>query len=189
MLSGDLPAVNLAEPGKDRGPDIGLGRCGICPKRESTTTSPMVVVQIWDEGGKCKCRARGRGAVMRRSQIDLPYRMRIPECRVGSIEQTIVRDDPLPVERSETVADRSDRRIVLCPTLRESSGASWPWRLSDGTFADACPRARRAAYGGEIAVPCRSGLLPVMSRSQRRPRDCASGAMTQVRPGITPEPL
>lgn len=40
----DLAAVALAEPGKDRGPDVGLGRRGICPEREDTATPPVVVV-------------------------------------------------------------------------------------------------------------------------------------------------
>src|SRR5260221_14280500 len=73
-----------------------------------------------------------------RRQINLSRGMGGPKCRVRSVDQAIVRNDPLSVERPEPVAGRRDARTVVLidsPRPMLMAGKTLRRRLNDGLVA------------------------------------------------------
>ena len=78
----------------------------IALEREDAATSAVVVIEIRDTGSKRKGWPRSWRCSRKRRQIDLLVRAYPPKFRVRAVDDAVVRDDPLPIERTKPMAYR-----------------------------------------------------------------------------------
>ena len=122
-------------------------------------------------------------------QVHLLVRMHLATVRVGPIDQPVVGNDPLPIERTKAVAHRRDarRRVSISDVWFAASIARQTLRYD--SFRCACRPGSPCPDADGRALPSRSSALV----DEPLPAPLAGfgdpAQMTQVRPGITPEPL
>ena len=165
---------------------VRLARRAIAPKRENATAKgTFVVVEIGNQSRDRKGRARERRSPMKCRQVNLRLRVCPPQFRVGPIDNAVIRDEPLAVKGAEAV---SYRWKAVTPVAGDGL---WIVRETGSPFATTRLTCRSPKTPwlrcGTNNASFRSAFA-LMRACQRRGKESASGAMTQVRPGMTPEP-
>ena len=113
VFGADLNSIFLRQEGEQLGPHVGNAGVRIAPEWEGAATSAVVVVKVRNESSDSQRGTGRRRRSRERRKKNLLLRAHSPQFGVWAIDHAIVRDDPLSVERAESVAHRRRARAVF----------------------------------------------------------------------------
>ena len=113
VFCGDLSSVPLRENRKKIWLDIGRAGFAIAPQREDAAAAAMIMMKIRNQcsEGRAPVPRSVSGHLERSNKRGGP--MRFPQLRIRLIDQSIVWNDPLPIERAKSIAHWSDARALI----------------------------------------------------------------------------
>lgn len=97
----------------------------VMPQRKGSSAPPVVMMKIRNERGKRQRRPCCRRSVRWGSQIHLCIRTGHPQFGIRSVDKSLVRDNPLSVERSECIRYWFDNTAQIFSHWERAIRESW----------------------------------------------------------------